>query len=83
MQWVLQDYDFGQNVQRYRCAAGLSQSQIVTKMQLLGSTISRSAFSKIERGRRNIKVSDLVALQRILGVEYSDILEPFTPSVSE
>lgn len=41
-------------------------------MQLLGSTISRSSYANIERGDRNIKVTDIVTLQKIYNINYSE-----------
>ena len=49
--------------------------QVVEKMQLIGSSISRSTYANIETGRRNIKASDLKALKEVLGVDYSDFFK--------
>lgn len=48
----------------YSLKTGFYPKELVGKMQLLGSVISRSGYSMIELGTRNIKVTDLVALQR-------------------
>ena len=44
-------------------------------MQLLGSKISRSTYAKIELGKRNIKVIDIVALQKIYGVDFGEFFK--------
>lgn len=75
MQWILQDIPLGRNMQTIRMARNLTQMQVVEKMQLLGSTISRSTYANIESGRRNIKASDLKALKIILDVEYSEFFK--------
>lgn len=36
----------------------------------MGSMISRSTLANIEAGRRNVKASDLKALQKLFGVGY-------------
>ncbi len=66
---------FGQNVQELRCSRGLTQEQTVTQLRALGSPISRSTYALIEIGRGNIYVSDLVALQKIFGVDFSAFFE--------
>jgi len=60
------------NLVRLRKASGLSQYDLVAQMQLLGSTMPRSTYAKIELGYRNIKVPDLVALQKIYSVDFSE-----------
>lgn len=52
---------------------GFTQAQVVEKMQLIGSTISRRTYSHIEQGNRNIKASDLKAIKFVLDVDYEDI----------
>ena len=72
MQWILQDIALGRNIQTIRMAKNLTQMQVVEKIQLLGSTMSRSTYANIESGRRNIKASDLKALQIIFDVDFSE-----------
>jgi len=72
---ILQNADLHINLLRLRKASGLSQYDLVAQMQLLGSTISRSTYAKIELGDRNVKVTDLVALQKIYSVDFSEFFE--------
>ena len=72
MQWILQDIPLGRNMQTIRMARNMTQMQVVEKMQLLGSSMSRSTYANIESGRRNIKASDLKALKTIFDVDYSE-----------
>ncbi len=72
MQKILNNKTFSQNLKSIRIKSGLTQEQTVAKLQLLGSPISRSTYSLIEMGRGNIFVSDLVGLQQIFNVEYSE-----------
>ena len=71
---------FGQNVQELRCSRGLTQEQTVTQLRALGSPISRGTYSQIEMGIRNVYVSDLVALQKIFGVDFSAFFEDIPTS---
>lgn len=75
MQWILQDIPLGRNIQNIRMKKNLTQIEVVTKMQLMGSNMSRSTLANIESGRRNIKASDLKILKNIFDTEYNDFFE--------
>lgn len=75
MQWILQDIPLGRNIQTVRMSRNMTQMQVVKKMQLIGSSISRSTYANIETGRRNIKASDLRALREVLNVDYSEFFK--------
>lgn len=66
---------FGQNIKKIRVKCGLTQEETVARLQIYGSPLSRSAYAGIELGRANIYVSDLVALQQIFKVDYSEFFE--------
>ena len=70
MQWILQDIPIGRNIQAIRIEKKLTQEQVVAKLQLMGSNMSRSTLGNIEVGRRNIKASDLRALKTLFDVDY-------------
>ena len=70
MQWVITDIPLGRNIQNIRMAKQMSQKDVTTKLQLMGSIMSRSTLANIETGRRNIKASDLKALKIIFDVDY-------------
>lgn len=72
MQKLRPDLDIGHNIQVLRKAASLTQDQTVAKLQLMGLEISKSSYAKIETNRMNIRVSELVALKEIFGVEFND-----------
>lgn len=71
MQWILQDIPLGRNIQTVRMSKDMTQIEVVEQLQLMGSMMSRSTLANIEAGRRNIKASDLKALQVLFDVEYS------------
>lgn len=75
MQKIRPDMDIGHNIQRLRKKAGLTQDQTVAKLQLMGLEISKSTYAKIETNRMNIRVSELVALSQIFGVQFNDFFE--------
>lgn len=75
MRWILADIPLGRNIQRVRTRENLTQEEIVARMQLRGSSMSRSTLANIETGRRNIKASDLKLLKLILNVEYDEFFQ--------
>ncbi len=74
-QKIRQDYNIGANIRKLRINAGLTQSKVVTKLQLVGIDISRSAYSQIEGGTYNVKVSELAALAKLFNVDYNAFFE--------
>ena len=75
MQWILQDIPLGRNIQTVRMSKDMTQIEVVEQLQLIGSMMSRSTLANIEAGRRNIKASDLKALQILFDVEYSEFFK--------
>lgn len=75
MQWILSDIPLGRNIQTIRMERKMTQMQVVEKMQLIGSTMSRSTYANIESGRRNIKTSDLKALQIVFDVDFAEFFK--------
>lgn len=71
---------FGKNLQQIRISRNLSQEQTVAKLSVLGSPLSRSTYSLIELGKNNIFVSDLVALQQIFQIDYSEFFKDIETS---
>ena len=69
---ILQDIPIGRNIQNIRIQKNMTQQDVVAKLQLMGSIMSRSTLAQIETGRRNIKASDLKALHAIFEVAYDD-----------
>lgn len=75
MMKIRPDMDIGHNIARLRYRAGMTQEQVLAKMQLLQLNISKSTYAKLETNRANIKVSELVALREILNADYSEFFE--------
>ena len=80
---IITNRRFAENLVALRLKHGLSQYRLVERMQLLGSTISRSTYSKIELGAGNLKVSDLVALQQVYDLDYAEFFEGISPDEKE
>ncbi len=75
MQWILQDIPLGRNIQTIRMNKNMTQTQVVEQLQLMGSMMSRSTLANIEAGRRNIKASDLKALQTLFEVDFAEFFK--------
>lgn len=75
MQYILQDIPIGKNIRKIRMRKKMTQMDVITQIQLKGSVMSRSTLANIEAGRRNIKASDLKALQALFDVEYSEFFK--------
>ena len=65
------DRDIGSNIQKARKNKGFTQDETIAKLQLMGIDMSRSTYAKIETNRLNIRVSALIALSSIFGVDFN------------
>ena len=78
MQKIRPDMDIGKNIQTIRYANKLTQDQVIAKLNLMGISMFKSTYAKLETNRMNIKVSELVALAKIfhtdINVFFSDLL---------
>ena len=75
MQWILHYIPIVRKIQNIILRKNMTQLELVTKMQLMGTNMSRSTLANIETGRRNVKASDLKALKIILDVGYEEFFE--------
>lgn len=77
MEKLRQDRNMGTNFRRLRKQSGLTQEQVIAKIQLLDkeSTITRSIYSRYETGELNIKISDIILLKKIFECSYDDFFE--------
>ncbi|MBQ7767004.1 MAG: helix-turn-helix transcriptional regulator [Lachnospiraceae bacterium] len=74
-QKIKQDISIGNTIRILRQDAGLTQEQVVTHLQLNGSELSRSAYSQIECGTYNIRISELKSLKELFKCEYNDFFK--------
>ena len=65
------DRDIGSNIQKARKSKAFTQDETIAKLQLMGVDMSRSTYAKIETNRLNIRVSALIALSSIFGVDFN------------
>ena len=79
MQKFLQDVHIGQNLQRLRIERHLSQKDMVSKLALLGRTMSRANYAHIEQGVRNVYISDFILFKESLNVSYEELFRGLNP----
>ena len=60
----INDISIGDNLRKLRNAANLTQEQVVAQLQLRNLPTSRSVYSQIEAGTYNIRISELMHLQK-------------------
>lgn len=75
MQKIRPDMDIGQNIQRLRKRANMTQEEVVAQLQIAEIKISKSTYAKIETNRMNIKVSELIALSKLFQAEISEFFQ--------
>ena len=73
-----QDTSLGDNLRQLINHSNLTQEQVVAQLQLRDFSISRSAYSQIESGTYNIRVSELIALTEIFHTDYNTIFKGLT-----
>ena len=76
---ILTNKQLSNNIRTIRHSRQLSQEQTVAKLQVLGSTLSRSTYSLIELGKGNIYVTDLVGLKNVFNVDYYEFFVNIAP----
>ncbi len=74
-QKIRQDISIGDNIRSLRKQSGLTQEEVVTRLQLKGLEISRSSYSQIECGTYNIRVSELVELSKLFCVDFNSFFK--------
>jgi len=79
MSKLIQDVNIGINLRKLRKAKGLTQEQLCAQMGLAGRPMVQPAYAQIETGVRNIFVSDLIVIAKILGVSFEDIFCDLQP----
>lgn len=68
-----QDISLGPNLKALRKKAGLTQRDVSAQLELLGIIMSEDIMAKIEQGRYSIRISVLLALKQIYGVNSFDV----------
>lgn len=73
------DVEIGQRLQQVREQQKLSQAQAVRALGEAGLVWSQGTLSKVESGTRPVRLAELPAIARALGVSQSELLAPEDP----
>ena len=65
----------GMRIEQLRKERGIKQTELISKMQLMGVDINPSSLSKLEGQRRIATDVELLAISRILKVAVDDLLD--------
>lgn len=65
----------GKNIREARQKAGIGQTELVSKLQLLDIKMTRETLVKIERGVQHIQLEQLKGIKKVLGVSYEELLD--------
>ena len=65
----------GANIRTIRKQLGIGQTELVRKLQLSGTEMTRETLVKIERGIQHIQASQLRAIRDALNTTYDELLK--------
>lgn len=74
-QQINKSLNLGDHLRTIRNVHHMTQSEVVTYLQLRGIDISRGSYSHIEMGRRNIPIEVLVALKELYHMTLDELLD--------
>ena len=69
------DRNMGNNLKRMRLERRISQEKLCAELQRRGCDIGRTTYEKYETGELNIRISVLIALNKIYSCSYDDFFE--------
>ena len=67
----------GNNVGRYRKELGISQRELADRLQVFGLDVDKNAIQRLECGKRFVTDIELIALSKILGHTYDELLKEY------
>ena len=65
----------GKNIREARQKAGIGQTELVSRLQLLDIKMTRETLVKIERGVQHVQLEQLKGIKQVLGVSYEELLD--------
>ena len=68
-----QDISIGQNLKSLRRRAKLTQREASAQLEILGVPMTEDILAKIEQGRYSVRISVLLALKQIYGIDSFDV----------
>lgn len=71
----VKDVNIGRNIAALRKAGGIKQTDMVARLQILGTDISIYSYNRIEKGTQNPTVSLLFACCHILNCDMNTLFD--------
>lgn len=68
-----QDISIGKNLKSLRLKADLSRREVTARLEILGVPMTEDILAKIEQGRYSVRISVLLAMKRVYGVDSFDV----------
>ena len=68
-----QDISIGKNLKSLRLKADLSRREVTARLEILGVPMTEDILAKIEQGRYSVRISVLLAMKRVYGVDSIDV----------
>lgn len=65
----------GKTIEKYRLEQNMSREDLAEKLQLMGINIDRSHIYRIETGKVMLKDFELIAICKILNIDYKKLEE--------
>ena len=75
MQKIKYNVSLGANIRALRRDCGLTQEQTIAKLQLLGCSLTRGSYAKIEAGIQNISVQEMLAMKEGFHADFEDFFQ--------
>lgn len=66
---------YGEIIEKYRLSKDMSREYLAQQLQLLGMNIDRTHILRIEKGEVILKDFELIAICKILKINYSELEE--------
>ena len=63
----------GKNIKSLRLKADLSRREVTARLEILGVPMTEDILAKIEQGRYSVRISVLLAMKRVYGVDSFDV----------
>lgn len=64
---------FGPRLRKVRIAKGLSSTEMIARLGVLGWEVANSSLSQVEAGTRILADNELQLILKVLGMKWSDL----------
>lgn len=65
--------EFGKHLKQLRNESHMTQEDVVAKMQLNGSSMTRGTYAKIEAGVRHVYVDEILEIKKAMNLSFEEL----------